>query len=136
MPIDLVVPHGQLSEENWKESKDVLRSLHRSLTMDFASMWMTWHPTILNLLDDTGKYTDETEDFDLSLRLSWRKLAKLSINKWDELVNSKSILAEDMDLLDSVEQDLLMEDDDCILREDMSLHAEDRDDSELELDLG
>lgn len=118
-----MIPNGQLSESNWKESQDVLRSLHRSLTMAFGQTWMAWQPDILYLVSDTKQYSDESEDFEMDLIGAWQQLAKSTAIKWDELVSSKSVLAEDMDAWDAVEHDLLMEDDDCIVREDISMHS-------------
>lgn len=95
--------------------------------MAFCGMWMAWHPLILTLVSNTRKYSDESEDFDLALTSSWRALANSSMIKWDELVCSKSYLAEEMDAWDIVEQDLLMEDDDRIMRDNISMHVEDDD---------
>lgn len=122
-----MIPNGQLSEANWNQSQGVLKSLHRSLNMELGGMWMAWNPQILKLLFDTKKYSDELEDFDLALISHWRDLAESSILKWNNLVNSKPFLAEEMDAWDVVEQDVLIDDDDRVIREDISIHVEEMD---------
>lgn len=95
--------------------------------MELGGMWMAWNPQILKLVFDTKKYSDELEDFDLALISHWRDLAESSILKWNNLVNSKPFLAEEMDSWDVVEQDVLIDDDDRVIREDISIHVEEMD---------
>lgn len=97
--------------------------------MGLCGLRMAWHPQILNLLSDTQQYFHGEEGFDLALILAWRSLAESIFVKWDAIVNTKSFQAEEMDAWDCVEQDLLMEDDDHILRDDLSVHVEDNNQS-------
>lgn len=122
-PIDLVVPNGQISEPAWKESQDVLSSVVRSLNLTICRMWMTWNPDIINMIQDTKEDCESLEDTDSELGDAWRNLVKSSRVEWDGMVNSKAVVSEDLDKSDVVEQDVLVEDEDPVIREDMLVHV-------------
>lgn len=63
----------------------------------------------------------------MALISNWRDLAESSIIKWNHLVNSQPFVAEEMDAWDIVKQGVLIEDDDRVMRDDISVHVEDSD---------
>lgn len=119
-PIDLVMPDGQLSAEVWEQIQDVLKSVYRTLSMTFSRMWMGWHPEVLKLLAATKEYSNQSEAFDANLMTGWMTLLESSVARWDEIVNSPSIVSEDLDAWDGVEQDVTIGDDDPIIRDDIT----------------
>ena len=117
------------SSENWKTSQDVLKIVHRELSMAHIRLCMVWNSDVSTLLSRTSTFSLERVDQSLYLNQCWKKMLEDSSKVWKNVVNGCLVSSETFDEWDKIEEDLVQGDDEILVDNVVG-------DADLELDNG
>ncbi|KAH9807252.1 hypothetical protein DFH28DRAFT_916198, partial [Melampsora americana] len=111
-PLQWVVRNGLVSRSNWELSQNVLKALHSQLTLKYCRTWMVWNTHLPSLLQKVACYSVEPPESITRLALRWNGLIERSSQIWDQIVQCRSLPAQQLDEFEMIEHDILLRDED------------------------
>ncbi|KAH9820209.1 hypothetical protein DFH28DRAFT_885573, partial [Melampsora americana] len=111
-PLQWVIRSGVVSRSTWKTSQEVLKGLHRQLTMKYCRTLMVWNTHLPSLLQRTSLFSSEPPECVAIMARKWDGLIGRLSGIWERFVRGGPIAAQQLDEFEIIEQNLLYGDED------------------------